>query len=137
MGRKVLPPADLRPLGGKLFFCGGEEISIPETRPIRKSYISIYALVSVIEMSILYSSYSKNDVKYFSTILNFITLFITTSHYGLDLFYGNVFWRIFVFFFSGLNKSDMISLWNALIMYRTSLMIFIKRWPEINLPKHF
>ena len=63
--------------------------------------------------------------------------FITTSQYGLDLFDGNVFWRIFVFFFSGLNKSDMISLWNALIMYRTSLMIFIKRWPEINLPKHF
>ena len=39
-----------------------------------KNVISIYALVAVIEMSILYLSYSKNDVKYFSTILNFTIL---------------------------------------------------------------
>jgi hypothetical protein len=38
MGRKALPPASLRPLGGKLIF-GGEEISIPETRPLQKFYI--------------------------------------------------------------------------------------------------
>ena len=40
VGRKSLPPAGLRPLGGKLFNPWDEEISIPETRPIQKSYIS-------------------------------------------------------------------------------------------------
>ena len=58
MGRKSLPPAGLRPLGGKLFFPWAnfwrffqrdpffnpwdEEISIPETRPIQKSYIFMW-----------------------------------------------------------------------------------------------
>ena len=36
LGKKILPPAGLRPLGGKLIF-GGEE-----TRPIRKSYIFMH-----------------------------------------------------------------------------------------------
>ena len=43
MGRKALPPAVLRPweasFSSRGLIFGGEEISIPETRPIRKSYI--------------------------------------------------------------------------------------------------
>ena len=41
LGKKILPSAGLRSLGGYGFLPGHEEISIPDNQPIQKSYMEM------------------------------------------------------------------------------------------------
>ena len=61
-GKKYLPPAGLRPLGGKnfcpwanlrgFFNPGDEEISIPDNRPIRKLYIPVWVNKAILRSNL-------------------------------------------------------------------------------------